>query len=61
MDKLKHTSKKLAKCLSAPILTSSKSFIRPLKIGTKSCVATSSPTITANSCILDATVRRTFH
>lgn len=57
----RHTFRKSCKCLSTPILTSSKSFKKPLKTGTKSPAVSWSPRITASSCIENASVRRTFH
>jgi len=56
-----NTLRKSARCFKAPILTSSKSFIKPLNTGTRSSVAKSSPRITANSWMLEATMCRTFH
>lgn len=57
----RHTFRKSCKCLSTPILTSSRSFRKPLKTGTKSPAVSWSPRMTASSCIENASVRRTFH
>lgn len=57
----RHTFRKSCKCLSTPILTSSRSFKKPLKTGTKSPAVSWSPRMTASSCIENASVRRTFH
>ena len=55
------TLKKSARCLSIPILTSSRSFMKPSNTGTRSACVMSSPSITANSWMEKANVRRTFH
>lgn len=53
--------RKWARFFKIPILTSSKSFISPSNTGRRSFCASSSPKIRANSCILKANVRLTFH
>lgn len=55
------TFRKSCKCLRTPILTSSRSFKNPLKIGTKSAAVNWSPRMTASSWMEKASVRRTFH
>lgn len=57
----KVTFKKSCKCLRTPILTSSRSFKNPLKIGTRSIAVNWSPRITASSWMEKAKVLRTFH
>lgn len=58
---LEVTFRKSCKCLRTPILTSSRSFKNPLKIGTRSAAVSWSPRITASSWMEKARVLRTFH
>lgn len=53
--------RKSARCLSTPIRTSSRSLRNSQKTGRRSLATISLPTITANSCIENDSVRRTFH
>lgn len=60
-DEHRRTFRKSCKCLSTPILTSSRSFKKPLNTGTKSPAVSWSPRMTASSWMENASVRRTFH